>query len=77
MIFIKNVFFKIWNSKILLKKFQSFEYEVHQTGPNHNCMQNFSFLAYKGEAVGVAQISVNGDGGTWRTDFFFLLQTCI
>jgi hypothetical protein len=42
-------------------------------------MQNFSSLTYKGEAVGVAQISVNGDGdgdgggGTWQTEFFFLL----
>jgi hypothetical protein len=26
-------------------------------------MQNFSSLAFKGEAVGVAQISVNGNGG--------------
>jgi hypothetical protein len=59
MIFVKYVFFKILN----FKKFQNFEYEVHQTGPNRYCMQNFSSLPLKGEAVGVAQISVNGIGG--------------
>jgi hypothetical protein len=30
---------------------------------NRNCMQNFSSVAFKEEAVGVAQISVNGNGG--------------
>jgi hypothetical protein len=36
---------------------------VHQSGPNRNCMQNFSSLSFRGEAVGVAQISVKGGGG--------------
>jgi hypothetical protein len=32
------------------------EYEVHQVGPKDFGSQNFSFLAFKGKAVGVTQI---------------------
>jgi hypothetical protein len=59
MIFVKYVFFKIINFKILLKKFQNFK------------IPKMASLALKGEAVGVAQISAyagggggNGGGGT-------------
>jgi hypothetical protein len=39
------------------------EYEVHQVGLKDYGSQNFSFLALKGEAVGVTQISsYNGNG---------------
>jgi hypothetical protein len=50
------------------------EYEVHQVGLKDYGSQNFSFLAFKEEAVGVAQILYhNGDGGgAWQTDFFSL-----
>jgi hypothetical protein len=36
--------------------YQNSEYEVHQVGPKKTGSQNFSFLAFKGEAVGVTQI---------------------
>jgi hypothetical protein len=68
MIFIKNVFFKILNFKILPKSMRYIK-----LAQNRNCMQNFSSLAFKGEAVDVAQISVNGGGGTRQTELFFLL----
>jgi hypothetical protein len=50
-----------------------FEYEVHQVGPKNHGSQNFSFLAYKEEAVGVVQIFANdGNGnGAWQTEFFY------
>jgi hypothetical protein len=36
---------------------------VHQVGSKDSGSQNFSFLAFKGEAVGVTQISsYNGNG---------------
>jgi hypothetical protein len=44
-------------------KFQNYEYEVHQVGQKYFESQNFSFLACKGEAVGVVQIFANGGGG--------------
>jgi hypothetical protein len=37
-------------------KFQNSEYRGHQVGPKDSRSQSFSFLAFKGEAVGVAQI---------------------
>jgi hypothetical protein len=37
-------------------EFQNSEYEVHQIGLK-DYSQNFSFLAFKGKAVGVTQIS--------------------
>jgi hypothetical protein len=51
MLFVKYVFFKICNFKMINK---------HQVGPK----ENFSLLALKGEAVSVAQISPYDDGGT-------------
>jgi hypothetical protein len=36
--------------------------EGHQVGPKNSGSQNFSFLAFKGEAVGVAKIYANGNG---------------
>jgi hypothetical protein len=43
-------------------KFQNSEYRGHQVDPKYSGSQNFSFLAYKGEAVGVAKIYANGNG---------------
>jgi hypothetical protein len=37
-------------------KFQNSEYAGHLVGPKDLRSRNFSFLAFKGEAVGVAQI---------------------
>jgi hypothetical protein len=37
-------------------KFQNSEYAGHQVGLKDSGSRNFSFLAFKGEAVGVAQI---------------------
>jgi hypothetical protein len=46
-----------------MSNFKNLEYEVHQVGLKDYGSQNFSFLAFKGEAVGVAQILYhNGDG---------------
>jgi hypothetical protein len=54
--------------------YQKSEYEVHQVGPKNAGSQNFSFLAFKGEAVGVTQIpSYNG---AWQTENFFLHKSC-
>jgi hypothetical protein len=50
-------------------KFLKSEYEVHQFG------QNFSFLAFKGEAVGLTQISsynVRGRRIFFRSNHVFL-----
>jgi hypothetical protein len=43
---------------------------MHQVGPNEAGRLSFSFLAFKGEAVGVTQISsYNGNGnGAWQTE---------
>jgi hypothetical protein len=68
--YVKYVFFKNLKLKILLQKFQNFEYKVHQAGPNRNCTKNFNSLAFKGDAVGVAQMYANG-GGTGQTEFLF------
>jgi hypothetical protein len=38
------------------------EYRGHQVGPKDSGSQNFSFLAFKGKAVGVAKIYANGNG---------------
>jgi hypothetical protein len=38
------------------------EYRGHQVGPKDSGSQYFSFLAFKGEAVGVAKIYANGTG---------------
>jgi hypothetical protein len=35
---------------------------LHQVGPKDYDSQNFSFLARKGEAVGVMKIFANGNG---------------
>jgi hypothetical protein len=43
-------------------KFQNSEYRGHQVGPKDSGSRNFSFLAFKGEAVGVAKIYANGNG---------------
>jgi NOL1/NOP2/fmu family ribosome biogenesis protein len=43
-------------------KFQNSEYRGHQVSPKVSGSQNFSFLAFKGEAVGVAKIYANGNG---------------
>jgi hypothetical protein len=37
-------------------KFHNSEFEVHQVGLKDYGSQNFSFLAFMGEVVGVAQI---------------------
>jgi hypothetical protein len=39
------------------KYYKNSEYEVHQVGPKYFRSRNFSFLAFKGEAVGLIQIS--------------------
>jgi hypothetical protein len=38
--------------------YRNSEHEVHQVGPKNTENQNLSFLAFKGEAVGVTQICV-------------------
>jgi hypothetical protein len=38
--------------------YQNSKYEVHQVGPKYSRSQNFSLLAFEGEAVGVTQICV-------------------
>jgi hypothetical protein len=38
--------------------YQNSKYEVHQVGPKYFSSQNFSLLAFEGEAVGVTQICV-------------------
>jgi hypothetical protein len=43
-------------------KFQNSEYRGHQVGPKDLGSKNFSFLAFKEEAVGVAKIYANGNG---------------
>jgi hypothetical protein len=40
-------------------KFQNSEYRGHQVGPKDSGSQNVSFLAFKGEAVGVAKMYAN------------------
>jgi hypothetical protein len=54
-------------------KFQNSEYEVHQVGLKDYGSQNFSFLAFKGEAVGVVQILYHNGAATARDrhKFFF------
>jgi hypothetical protein len=47
-----------------ISKFQILKNGMHQVGPNCNFPKIFSSLALKGEAVGVAQISPYGGGGT-------------
>jgi hypothetical protein len=43
--------------------YRKYEYEVHQVGLKDFGSQNFRVLAFKGEAVGFAQIFYhNGDG---------------
>jgi hypothetical protein len=39
---------------------------MHQVGPKDSGSRNFSFLAFKGEAVGVTQISSNNGNGAAR-----------
>jgi hypothetical protein len=46
---------------------------MHQVGPKVNFPENVSFLALKGEAVSVAQISPYG-GARDRRNFFFALN---
>jgi hypothetical protein len=55
-------------------KFQNSEYEVHQVSLKDYGSQNFSFLAFKREAVGERQIS--SYNGAWQTENFFSLKTC-
>jgi hypothetical protein len=43
-------------------KFQNSEYAGHQVGLKDSGSQNFSFLAFKWEAIGVAKIYTNGNG---------------
>jgi hypothetical protein len=43
-------------------KFQNSENIGHQVGLKNSGSQNFSFLAFKGEAVGVAKIYAKGNG---------------
>jgi hypothetical protein len=47
---------------------------VHQVGLKDYGIQNFSFLAFKGEAVGVTQIPSHT--GAWQTENFFSLKSC-
>jgi hypothetical protein len=47
-----------------ISKFQNSKKGMHQVGPNCNFPEIFISLALKGEAVGVAQISPYGGGGT-------------
>jgi hypothetical protein len=71
------VFFKISNFKILLKKFSKFQNSkngMYQVSPNCNFIQNFSSLALKEDAIGVAQISPYSGGGPWPTEYFFALN---
>jgi hypothetical protein len=42
-------------------KFKNSEYRGHQVGPKDLESQNFGFLAFKGEAVGVGKIYENGN----------------
>jgi hypothetical protein len=53
--------------------YQNSKYEVHQVGPKYSRSQNFSLLAFEGEAVGVTQICVQRRVTDGR---FFLLKTC-
>jgi hypothetical protein len=46
------------------------EYEVHQVGPKDYGSQNFSFLARKGEAVGMVHIFANGGNGPYMSKRF-------
>jgi hypothetical protein len=65
MLFLKFVFFKKINFKNYKKKFkfQTFKNGKHQVSPNCNFPEIFCLLAFKGEAVGVAQISAYAGGG--------------
>jgi hypothetical protein len=49
---------------------------VNQVGPKDSESLNLSFLALKGEAVGVPQISSYNGNGARQTDFFLSLKSC-
>jgi hypothetical protein len=57
------------------KEFQHNISTMHQIGPNCNTVKNFSSLALKGEAAGLAKSSAYGGGARDRR-IFLLLQTC-
>jgi hypothetical protein len=49
---------------------------VHQVSLKDSKSQNFSFLDFKGEVVGVTQISSYNGNGAGQTEIFLSLKSC-